>query len=124
MSLNHIRPWKNIYRRESRQISVGPVKVGGDAPISVQTMTNTVTSDAAACVAQAMHRDPEQRFLSPTAFATALALGLARSASFADVLRALVRGFEIGGRRKRSATTSWRARASIACSSPSTGSGG
>jgi len=52
MSLNHIRPWRNIYRRESRQIMVGPVAVGGDAPISVQTMTNTPTTDVAATVAQ------------------------------------------------------------------------
>ena len=52
MSLNHVRPWRNIYRRKSRQISVGPVKVGGDAPISVQTMTNTLTTDVAATVAQ------------------------------------------------------------------------
>jgi (E)-4-hydroxy-3-methylbut-2-enyl-diphosphate synthase len=52
MSINHVRPWRNIYRRESRQISVGSVKVGGDAPISVQTMTNTITTDVAATVAQ------------------------------------------------------------------------
>ncbi|WP_293451723.1 flavodoxin-dependent (E)-4-hydroxy-3-methylbut-2-enyl-diphosphate synthase [Planktotalea sp.] len=52
MSLNHIRPWKNIYRRKSRQIMVGNVPVGGDAPIAVQTMTNTDTSDVAATVAQ------------------------------------------------------------------------
>lgn len=52
MSLNHVRPWKNIYRRESRQIMVGNVPVGGDAPIAVQTMTNTDTSDVAATVAQ------------------------------------------------------------------------
>ncbi len=52
MSLNHVRPWKNIYRRTSRQIMVGNVPVGGDAPIAVQTMTNTDTSDVAATVAQ------------------------------------------------------------------------
>lgn len=52
MSLNHIRPWRNIYRRKSRQIHVGSVAVGGDAPISVQTMTNTLTTDVAATVAQ------------------------------------------------------------------------
>ena len=45
MSLNPVRPWRNIYRRKSRQIMVGNVPVGGDAPISVQTMTNTDTSD-------------------------------------------------------------------------------
>jgi (E)-4-hydroxy-3-methylbut-2-enyl-diphosphate synthase len=52
MSHNPIRPWRNIYRRKSRQIHVGPVAVGGDAPISVQTMTNTLTTDAAATIAQ------------------------------------------------------------------------
>ena len=52
MTLNHIRPWRNIYRRQSRQIMVGNVPVGGDAPISVQTMTNTLTTDVAATVGQ------------------------------------------------------------------------
>ncbi|MEM1113925.1 MAG: flavodoxin-dependent (E)-4-hydroxy-3-methylbut-2-enyl-diphosphate synthase [Pseudomonadota bacterium] len=41
-----------IKRRKSRQIMVGPVAVGGDAPISVQSMTNTETCDVAATVAQ------------------------------------------------------------------------
>ncbi len=52
MTLNHIRPWRNIYRRKSRQIMVGPVAVGGDAPISVQTMTNTLTTDIPGTIAQ------------------------------------------------------------------------
>ncbi|MFD1341759.1 flavodoxin-dependent (E)-4-hydroxy-3-methylbut-2-enyl-diphosphate synthase [Litorisediminicola beolgyonensis] len=52
MSLNSIRPWRNIYRRASRQIMVGSVPVGGDAPISVQTMTNTATTDVKATVDQ------------------------------------------------------------------------
>ena len=52
MSLNPIRPWRNIERRPSRQIRVGKVLVGGDAPISVQTMTNTITSDVKATVEQ------------------------------------------------------------------------
>jgi len=46
------RPYRDIQRRKSRQIRVGSVLVGGDAPISVQTMTNTLTSDVAATVAQ------------------------------------------------------------------------
>lgn len=50
--MNHIRPWRDIARRKSRQIFVGPVAVGGDAPISVQTMTNTLTSDAPATIRQ------------------------------------------------------------------------
>jgi len=41
-----------IERRPSRKIRVGSVEVGGDAPISVQSMTNTVTADAAATIAQ------------------------------------------------------------------------
>jgi (E)-4-hydroxy-3-methylbut-2-enyl-diphosphate synthase len=52
MSLNPVRPWRNIYRRPSRQIMVGRVAVGGDAPISVQTMTNTLTTDVAATIEQ------------------------------------------------------------------------
>lgn len=52
MSHNPIRPWRNIDRRKSRRIMVGNVPVGGDAPISVQTMTNTDTSDVASTVAQ------------------------------------------------------------------------
>ena len=46
------RAYQQITRRKSRQINVGPVKVGGDAPITVQTMTNTPTDDVAATVAQ------------------------------------------------------------------------
>ena len=52
MSLNPIRPWRNIERRISRQIMVGRVAVGGDAPISVQTMTNTLTTDVKATLEQ------------------------------------------------------------------------
>ncbi|MEJ2122631.1 MAG: flavodoxin-dependent (E)-4-hydroxy-3-methylbut-2-enyl-diphosphate synthase [Alphaproteobacteria bacterium] len=47
-----VRPWRDIYRRQSRQIMVGPVPIGGDAPIAVQSMTNTLTSDAQATIAQ------------------------------------------------------------------------
>ena len=46
------RPYQQIERRKSRQIHVGPVPVGGDAPITVQTMTNTLTTDVPATVAQ------------------------------------------------------------------------
>ena len=49
------RPYQHIERRKSRQIFVGAVPVGGDAPITVQTMTNTPTTDVAATVAQ-IHR--------------------------------------------------------------------
>ncbi|HEV2043197.1 MAG TPA: flavodoxin-dependent (E)-4-hydroxy-3-methylbut-2-enyl-diphosphate synthase [Sphingomicrobium sp.] len=47
-----IRPWRDIARRQSRQIMVGNVAVGGDAPVTVQTMTNTPTSDAKATIDQ------------------------------------------------------------------------
>lgn len=52
MSLNSVRPWRSIDRRKSRQIMVGNVPVGGDAPISVQTMTNTLTTDVKATLDQ------------------------------------------------------------------------
>ncbi|WP_259781170.1 flavodoxin-dependent (E)-4-hydroxy-3-methylbut-2-enyl-diphosphate synthase [Aestuariispira ectoiniformans] len=47
-----VRPYRDIYRRQSRQVMVGDVAVGGGAPISVQTMTNTLTSDADATIRQ------------------------------------------------------------------------
>jgi (E)-4-hydroxy-3-methylbut-2-enyl-diphosphate synthase len=50
--MSSIRPWRDIVRRKSRQIMVGTVPVGGDAPITVQTMTNTLTSDAVATIDQ------------------------------------------------------------------------
>ena len=40
-----IRPFRDIKRRKTKVISVGRVKVGGDNPISVQSMTNTLTTD-------------------------------------------------------------------------------
>lgn len=52
MSVNPIRPWRSIERRKSRKIRVGSVEVGGDAPVTVQSMTNTPTDDIAATVAQ------------------------------------------------------------------------
>jgi (E)-4-hydroxy-3-methylbut-2-enyl-diphosphate synthase len=47
-----VRPYRDIDRRRSRQIHVGKVPVGGDAPITVQSMTNTLTHDVAATVSQ------------------------------------------------------------------------
>src|SRR3569623_891863 len=47
-----VRPWRDITRRTSRQIMVGNVPVGGDAPVTVQTMTNAPTSDARATIDQ------------------------------------------------------------------------
>ena len=50
--LHDIRPWRRIERRPSRQIMVGNIPVGGGAPIAVQTMTNTPTTDVSETVAQ------------------------------------------------------------------------
>ncbi|MEM1086175.1 MAG: flavodoxin-dependent (E)-4-hydroxy-3-methylbut-2-enyl-diphosphate synthase [Pseudomonadota bacterium] len=55
MSHTQVRPWRHIERRPCRKIMVGNVGVGGDAPISVQTMTNTPTPDAASTLDQ-IHR--------------------------------------------------------------------
>ncbi len=50
--LNEIRPYRAINRRKTRQIFVGNVAIGGDAPISVQSMTNTPTTDVQATIKQ------------------------------------------------------------------------
>jgi (E)-4-hydroxy-3-methylbut-2-enyl-diphosphate synthase len=47
-----VRPYREIQRRKSRQIHVGNIPVGGDAPITVQSMTNTLTADVDGTVAQ------------------------------------------------------------------------
>lgn len=47
-----IRPYRDIHRRKCRSIMVGNVPVGGDSPITVQSMTNTLTSDASATIGQ------------------------------------------------------------------------
>jgi len=47
-----VRPWRHIERRKSRLIHVGSVPIGGDAPIAVQSMTNTLTADAGATIDQ------------------------------------------------------------------------
>ena len=72
MTHNPIRPWRNIDRRVSRQIRVGKVLVGGDAPISVQTMTNTLTTDVAATLEQICSGPVSASPTTPTA---AFALG-------------------------------------------------
>ena len=40
-----IRPFRDIKRKKTKEISVGKVKIGGNNPISVQSMTNTKTTD-------------------------------------------------------------------------------
>ena len=48
----NIRPFREIKRRKTKEINVGNVKVGGDNPISVQSMTNTLTKDVKETVNQ------------------------------------------------------------------------
>ena len=54
-----LRPFRNINRKKTKVINVGDVKVGGDNPISVQSMTNTLTTDVRATINQinAIHEE-------------------------------------------------------------------
>lgn len=47
-----IRPFRDIKRRKTKKIKVGNIEVGGDAPISVQSMTNTLTTDVDGTIKQ------------------------------------------------------------------------
>ena len=47
-----LRPYRDIIKRRSKEINVGKVKVGGSNPISVQSMTNTLTSDTSSTIDQ------------------------------------------------------------------------
>ena len=47
-----LRPWRDIQRKKTKKIKVGNVEIGGDAPISVQSMTNTLTTDVKATIDQ------------------------------------------------------------------------
>jgi len=47
-----LRPFRNIDRKKTKVINVGDVKVGGDNPISVQSMTNTLTTDVSETIKQ------------------------------------------------------------------------
>ena len=82
--MSSIRPWRDIERRKSRQIMVGSVPVGGDAPISVQTMTNTPTEDAKATIDQIRRCEDAGadiiRVSCPTADATAALREIVREA--------------------------------------------
>ena len=49
---SEIRPFRNINRKKTRVINVGKVKVGGDNPFTVQTMTNTLTTDHKSTIEQ------------------------------------------------------------------------
>src|SRR5213595_4151648 len=79
-----IRPFRDIERRTSRQIMVGSVPVGGDAPITVQTMTNTPTEDVKATIDQIRRCEDAGadiiRVSCPTAQATAALREIVRAA--------------------------------------------
>ena len=47
-----VRPFRDIKRKKTKVIKVGDVKIGGDHPISVQSMTNTLTTDVKATINQ------------------------------------------------------------------------
>ena len=49
---NEVRPYRIINRRKTRTVYVGNVAIGGDAPISVQSMTNTKTTDVEGTIRQ------------------------------------------------------------------------
>ena len=54
-----LRPFRNINRKKTKVINVGDIKIGGDNPISVQSMTNTLTNDVKATIDQinAIHEE-------------------------------------------------------------------
>ena len=54
-----LRPFRNINRKKTKVINVGDVKIGGDNPISVQSMTNTLTTDIKSTINQinAIHEE-------------------------------------------------------------------
>ena len=54
-----LRPFRNINRKKTKVINVGDVKIGGDNPISVQSMTNTLTTDIKSTINQinAVHEE-------------------------------------------------------------------
>jgi (E)-4-hydroxy-3-methylbut-2-enyl-diphosphate synthase len=97
----HVRPWRAIHRRPSRKIRVGSVYVGGDAPITVQSMTNTVTSDVQGTINQI--RDLEEagadivRVSCPDTDATAAFKAIAKASNVplvADIHFHYKRGIE------------------------------
>ena len=54
-----IRPFRDIKRRKNKTINVGDVKVGGENPITVQSMTNTLTSDVKSTIKQIQEIESE-----------------------------------------------------------------
>jgi len=54
-----VRPFRDINRKKTKVVSVGKVKIGGDNPISVQSMTNTKTTDITSTINQINKIDEE-----------------------------------------------------------------
>ena len=61
-----LRPFRDISRKKTKVINVGNVKIGGDNPISVQSMTNTLTTDVDATIKQINDRSKLQLYLEET----------------------------------------------------------
>ncbi|MFT8420734.1 MAG: flavodoxin-dependent (E)-4-hydroxy-3-methylbut-2-enyl-diphosphate synthase, partial [Gluconacetobacter sp.] len=104
--MSSYRPYQYIERRKSRQIHVGKVAVGGDAPISVQTMTNTLTTDAEATIAQIRRAELAGvdivRVSCPDEESTAALAEIVREVNVpivADIHFHYKRAIEAGGRR-------------------------
>ncbi|HEY5071815.1 MAG TPA: flavodoxin-dependent (E)-4-hydroxy-3-methylbut-2-enyl-diphosphate synthase [Caulobacteraceae bacterium] len=96
-----LRPWRSVDRRQCRQIHVGSVPVGGEAPITVQSMTNTITGDAAATIEQIRQLEEAGadivRVSCPDADATAALKTIAKAATVplvADIHFHYKRGIE------------------------------
>ncbi|GEO82550.1 flavodoxin-dependent (E)-4-hydroxy-3-methylbut-2-enyl-diphosphate synthase [Pararhodospirillum oryzae] len=96
-----VRSYRTITRRVSRQIRVGSVLVGGDAPISVQTMTNTLTTDVEGTVAQIRRAEAAGadmvRVSCPDADSTAALASIVKQVSvpiIADIHFHYMRGIE------------------------------
>jgi (E)-4-hydroxy-3-methylbut-2-enyl-diphosphate synthase len=96
-----VRAYRDIDRRKSRKIRVGSVEVGGDAPISVQTMTNTVTADVRGTIDQVRRMEEAGadivRVSCPDADATAALKHIVRAANVpivADIHFHYKRGIE------------------------------
>ena len=62
-----IRPYKKINRKKTKIIKVGKISVGGDSPISVQSMTNTLTTNIKETVAHILKKLKEYLIQSRTA---------------------------------------------------------
>ena len=55
-----IRPFRDINRKKTKELNVGNLKIGGDNPISVQSMTNTLTKDVKSTIKQIKEIEKEE----------------------------------------------------------------